>query len=268
VSLWTLATTYIYDFTSNKVTFTLYDLLNTRCAQTSALFLPSTPIPSNTLPLTLPSQPLLIMPPKKKAKKSSSSSSSNATAAESALKKMVDKTIEAITCVCCLEVTRPPLYQCQNGHTLPCTDCRDKMVNQTCPTCQVKYVDATKGRNLSLEQTASDIEIECKRGCGSSIAYSSLVEHENDCVGKVAVRCARPNCEHVSTLWSAAIAHHKEVSQQLFVNRIFILNSSLTSLLLVPSTLLLVPSTRRHQDDEHCQLPRCSGIYLKFLSNA
>jgi hypothetical protein len=152
------------------------------------------------------------MPPKKKAKTSSSSSSANdADAARYRASKA--KTIEALTCVCCLEVTRPPLFQCQNGHTLPCEDCRSKMVNNKCPTCQIAFDDATKGRNLSLEQTAADIEIECKRGCGSSIAYSSLVEHENDCVGKVAVRCSRPNCDHKSPLWFAAIAHHKEVSQ-------------------------------------------------------
>jgi hypothetical protein len=76
------------------------------------------------------------------------------------------------------------------------------------------FDESTKIRNLTLEQLAADVEIECKRGCEALITYSNLVEHEKDCVGNVAVRCTSGGCgcDHESTLWSAAIAHHQEVS--------------------------------------------------------
>jgi hypothetical protein len=158
----------------------------------------------------------LAMTRKKKVKApSSSSSSAAANDADAARHRAtVTKTIEALTCVCCLEVTTPPLYQCRNGHTLPCTDCRFKLVNQReCPICKAKVDETRKIKNLSLEQSAADIEIECKRGCGRLIAYSNLARHERDCdcVGRVAVSCL--GCGRGSTLWSAAIAHHVLVSK-------------------------------------------------------
>jgi hypothetical protein len=64
-----------------------------------------------------------------------------------------------------------------------------------------------------MEKPAADIEVDCKRGCLGSFAYSKLAEHDKDCVGKIPVlcvraNCLRANCKHESVLWSSAIKHH------------------------------------------------------------
>jgi hypothetical protein len=64
-----------------------------------------------------------------------------------------------------------------------------------------------------MEKSAANIEVDCKRGCSGSFAYSKLAEHDKDCVGKVpvlclGVNCLRAKCKHESVLWSTAIEHH------------------------------------------------------------
>ena len=144
------------------------------------------------------------MPPKKKSKQSDSVDASEL----AFLRTMVSKTKKALECICCLEVAIPPLFQCKNGHSLPCSDCRSKLAKSECPSCKVAFDDDTKARNLFLEQSAADIGFECKRGCGKLIVYCKLADHDKDCVGEAPVTCIKPTCKHKSKLWSTAIEHH------------------------------------------------------------
>jgi hypothetical protein len=145
---------------------------------------------------------------------SSSSSSSSSDAAEAArFRTQVKETKGDLACCICFEINIAPLYQCRHGHVIPCSDCRRNLKFKECFECRSPCNKEALSRCRILEKSAADIHVECKRGCGGSCAYSGLAEHDEDCVGKVPVKCITDGCQYESKLWSTAIEHHKSVSE-------------------------------------------------------
>ena len=84
---------------------------------------------------------------------------------------------EELECPICTTLMRPPIYQCEEGHTV-CNKCHKKI--DKCPTCRCKM--KSKIRNRALEKVAQEMKFPCSLdGCGLQIEYSKLQTHEKKC---------------------------------------------------------------------------------------
>ncbi|MQL80826.1 hypothetical protein Taro_013280 [Colocasia esculenta] len=87
---------------------------------------------------------------------------------------------DLLECPVCTNSMYPPIYQCQNGHTL-CSTCKLRVENR-CPTCRQELGDI---RCLALEKLAESLELPCKYyslGCPEIFPYYSKLKHEGQCI--------------------------------------------------------------------------------------
>ncbi|KAJ8976415.1 hypothetical protein NQ317_005335 [Molorchus minor] len=89
-----------------------------------------------------------------------------------------DQMISLFECPVCKNVMRPPIYQCQSGHSI-CNLCRPRL--EKCPTCRSMFGIT---RNYSLEGLTSGIRYPCiyhDLGCTELSSAPQISKHENEC---------------------------------------------------------------------------------------
>lgn len=86
--------------------------------------------------------------------------------------------INMLECPVCLDTMKPPIFQCQNGHSV-CNNCKGEL--SSCPTCRGALIDT---RNLIAEQLAYKVIHPCNnsaRGCYEKMSLEDLKKHEAVC---------------------------------------------------------------------------------------
>ena len=106
---------------------------------------------------------------------------------------LTEQVIEKLTCPICHKISRPPIKQCSNGHTI-CNGCWKKC--PLCPICREKKKDI---RALAVEQMAAGVFVSCdyeKDGCcEGDFLYKDLEEHYQNCLYHRVQCCPIDGCE-------------------------------------------------------------------------
>ncbi|CAH0556727.1 unnamed protein product [Brassicogethes aeneus] len=93
-------------------------------------------------------------------------------------KDIDENTLKLLECPVCMNVFRPPIYLCNNGHSI-CILCHDEV--QQCPTCQSQWI---KARNYLIEGLTTKFRYPCrynKLGCKEYDIESEITKHEQLC---------------------------------------------------------------------------------------
>ena len=86
--------------------------------------------------------------------------------------------IKLMECPVCLDYLQPPIFLCQNGHSV-CTNCKSKLT--ACPTCRAIMCNT---RCIVLEHIIKKIKFPCTNtasGCSKLIYLKTAKEHEILC---------------------------------------------------------------------------------------
>ncbi|KAJ8965966.1 hypothetical protein NQ314_003814 [Rhamnusium bicolor] len=113
-----------------------------------------------------------------------------------------EKMLPFFECPVCKNFMKPPIYQCESGHSI-CNFCRSRV--EKCPTCRSMFGTT---RNYSLEGLTSGIQYPCvyhDLGCTEAFLVNDISKHENECPFKQ-FNCPFHNC--TSTGNQQAIVHH------------------------------------------------------------
>lgn len=101
-----------------------------------------------------------------------------------------EKMLHFFECPVCKNFMKPPIYQCQSGHSI-CNICRPRL--EKCPTCRSMFGTT---RNYSLEGLTSGIQYPCiyhDLGCSEMSMVNKIIKHESECPFKP-YNCPFPNC--------------------------------------------------------------------------
>lgn len=101
-----------------------------------------------------------------------------------------DKMLHFFECPVCKMFMKPPIFQCQSGHSV-CNVCRPRL--EKCPTCRAIFGST---RNYSLEGLTSGVYYPCAyhdQGCTESGTANQIVKHERECMLKP-LSCPFANC--------------------------------------------------------------------------
>lgn len=101
-----------------------------------------------------------------------------------------DKMLHFFECPVCKMFMKPPIFQCQSGHSI-CNLCRPRL--EKCPTCRAIFGSA---RNYSLEGLTSGVHYPCvyhDLGCNENGAASQILKHEKECIFRP-FNCPFSNC--------------------------------------------------------------------------
>jgi len=110
---------------------------------------------------------------------------------------------EALTCGVCLELIRPPIQQCPEGHAI-CDGCFSQLPaiangGRRCPTCRAVY-PGKRIRNLIADRMAELLSYPCihaKHGCKEILPPSGLDVHIETC----SFDPDRMRCPAIGCLW-------------------------------------------------------------------
>ncbi|XP_076268484.1 uncharacterized protein LOC143201364 isoform X1 [Rhynchophorus ferrugineus] len=86
--------------------------------------------------------------------------------------------LQYFECPVCKSFMRPPIYQCQSGHSI-CNACKPRL--DKCPTCRAAF---GIGRNYSLEALTTGVSYPCvfhDLGCMMSLSQAEIALHEGVC---------------------------------------------------------------------------------------
>ncbi|CAH0550686.1 unnamed protein product [Brassicogethes aeneus] len=86
--------------------------------------------------------------------------------------------LKLLECPVCMSVMRPPIYQCNRGHSI-CIVCRGEV--SACPTCQGEW---TNVRNFFMENFTTNVKYPCKfkkYGCKENAVEGDIKKHEEMC---------------------------------------------------------------------------------------
>ncbi|CAH0550435.1 unnamed protein product [Brassicogethes aeneus] len=89
-----------------------------------------------------------------------------------------ENTLKQLECPVCMNIMRPPIYQCAAGHSI-CILCRKKV--KQCPLCQKGWTDS---RNYFVENLTTNIKYPCKfyeAGCKEVLIDDRIRKHEESC---------------------------------------------------------------------------------------
>ncbi|PSN45752.1 hypothetical protein C0J52_13792 [Blattella germanica] len=89
-----------------------------------------------------------------------------------------DSIVNLLECPVCMDTMRPPIFQCQNGHSI-CNKCKPGLTK--CPTCRGALITT---RNLLAEQLAYKVVYFCPnkdRGCFENVSLEDMKKHETSC---------------------------------------------------------------------------------------
>ncbi|CAH0549431.1 unnamed protein product [Brassicogethes aeneus] len=87
--------------------------------------------------------------------------------------------LKLLECPICMSVMRPPIYQCNRGHSI-CNKCRENV--KACPTCREALSNV---RNYGLETFTSKLKYPCKfkkSGCKVTGVEDEIKKHEESCM--------------------------------------------------------------------------------------
>ncbi|CAH1101726.1 unnamed protein product [Psylliodes chrysocephalus] len=113
-----------------------------------------------------------------------------------------DKILHFFECPVCKNFMKPPIYQCNSGHSI-CNLCRPRL--EKCPTCRSMFGNT---RNYSLEGLTAGVQYPCiyhDSGCNEIGSSNYMVKHESECLFKP-YNCPFPSC--TSTGNHEAVIHH------------------------------------------------------------
>ncbi|XP_074042267.1 uncharacterized protein [Leptinotarsa decemlineata] len=97
---------------------------------------------------------------------------------ESQAEVIDEKMLHFFECPVCKNFMKPPIYQCQSGHSV-CNLCRPRL--EKCPTCRAIFGNT---RNYSLEGLTTGIRYPCifhDSGCMEISSVSDILKHESEC---------------------------------------------------------------------------------------
>ncbi|CAH0549380.1 unnamed protein product [Brassicogethes aeneus] len=86
--------------------------------------------------------------------------------------------LKLLECPICMSTMRPPIYQCNRGHSI-CIICREEV--SECPTCEDKWSNV---RNFFMEHFTTNVKYPCKfkkYGCKEIGVESEIKKHEENC---------------------------------------------------------------------------------------
>lgn len=101
-----------------------------------------------------------------------------------------ERLLQYFECPVCKNFMKPPIFQCQSGHSI-CNLCRPRL--EKCPTCRTMFGST---RNFSLEGLTSGIQYPCgyhDLGCMEKLLAAEIIKHESVCHFKP-YSCPFPNC--------------------------------------------------------------------------
>ncbi|CAH0549747.1 unnamed protein product [Brassicogethes aeneus] len=94
-------------------------------------------------------------------------------------RKGIDEdTLKLLECPVCMNLMRPPIYQCNRGHSI-CITCRGEV--SACPTCKGNW---TNSRNFFMENCTTNVKYPCKFkkfGCKVTGVEGEIKKHEEIC---------------------------------------------------------------------------------------
>lgn len=83
----------------------------------------------------------------------------------------------ALECPVCMEYMAPPIFLCENGHSI-CEQCRPQL--PACPACRRPFLPNT--RNIALESIAEEIDFPCRNeGCFEMCRLETIAQHQAEC---------------------------------------------------------------------------------------
>ncbi|PSN51458.1 hypothetical protein C0J52_00726 [Blattella germanica] len=120
--------------------------------------------------------------------------------------------INLLECPLCRKGMPPPIYLCENGHTV-CSSCHSK--TSTCPVCDAFM---TKKRDLLVERFAEKLPFPCSNcdlGCKEKLVKDDLQVHETICPHRLyhCVPC-QPRCRWRGRKFEV-LEHMKEEHKEL-----------------------------------------------------
>ncbi|KDR14083.1 E3 ubiquitin-protein ligase sina-like isoform X2 [Zootermopsis nevadensis] len=88
-----------------------------------------------------------------------------------------EELLSAMECPVCMEYMAPPIFLCENGHSI-CDQCRPQL--SECPTCRRPFLPNT--RNVALESIASRVQYPCRNeGCFEIRPLELVAQHQSAC---------------------------------------------------------------------------------------
>ncbi|KAG5888201.1 hypothetical protein JTB14_036212 [Gonioctena quinquepunctata] len=109
---------------------------------------------------------------------------------ESSTEGIDEKMLHFFECPVCKNFMKPPIYQCQSGHSI-CNLCRPRL--EKCPTCRSTFGNT---RNYSLEGLTTGVQYPCvyhDSGCTEISSVTEIMKHETECPFKP-YNCPFTNC--------------------------------------------------------------------------
>ncbi|XP_030764222.1 uncharacterized protein LOC115888598 [Sitophilus oryzae] len=101
-----------------------------------------------------------------------------------------ERMLHFFECPVCKSFMKPPIYQCQSGHSI-CNTCKPRL--EKCPTCRAPF---GMTRNYSLEGLTAGVSYPCiyhDLGCMMSLSPAEISRHEAVCPYKP-YNCPLPQC--------------------------------------------------------------------------
>lgn len=136
--------------------------------------------------------------------------------------------VDLITCPVCFELSKPPIWQCSNGHVV-CESCTISITKQAkkaaeyplCPVCRVLCKNWS--RNLSLEKmakaTLTGHTYPCPNECGLMLSYGNEKGHVSQCRA-AGIPCLSRTCDKkVPRLLLAnhVLTSHRDVIEPIYI---------------------------------------------------
>jgi hypothetical protein len=85
--------------------------------------------------------------------------------------------LNALECPVCMEYMTPPIFLCENGHSI-CSHCRPQL--PLCPTCRRHFL--SNARNVGLESIAVELDYPCRNsGCDEVLPLEEITQHQAVC---------------------------------------------------------------------------------------
>ncbi|XP_008192722.2 uncharacterized protein LOC103312834 [Tribolium castaneum] len=127
------------------------------------------------------------------------------------VQNITEAVLKQLECSVCKELMRPPIVQCQSGHSF-CSPCKEKV--DQCPTCRTKWSNV---RNYSLEGITPSLQYPCVYshvGCEETFLGNEIVHHELVCKFKL-YTCPIADCKFTDNY--SLCANHFRLNHREFL---------------------------------------------------
>ncbi|PSN36803.1 hypothetical protein C0J52_19388 [Blattella germanica] len=132
------------------------------------------------------------------------------------IEKYLNKMWKVLECPVCLEITTPPILQCEQGHHV-CSNCWEKV--PSCPLCKRRK---SKSRNYVAEALVEKFPLPCRYrvdGCMTTVSLTEKRNHEDLCAYRTCL-CLADGCNHACN-FKAMTVHLKDAHSQLLSGILF-----------------------------------------------